>query len=155
MSHLIPEVSGITLQFEHSIVAEVSPDFAWKYRTDVSTWNDPPGKFLLDGPFVAGARGTTLLPGKEPLHWDIREVQPPTSFVLEMQLDRAMLTFEWRFAPLSEQRTRMTQTILLSGNNAAAYAKQVETGFRPSLVDAMRRIAAEMAVAERRSISAG
>jgi len=144
----------MALQFEYSIVAEVSPEFAWKYRTDVSTWNDPPAKFVFDGAFIAGSRGTTLLPGQEPLHWNIREVRPPTSFVLEMQLDRAVITFEWCFAALSGQRTRVTQKIMLSGETAAAYAEQVKTGFSPHLADGMKRIATEMTVAERRSTSA-
>ena len=140
---------------EHSIEVQVSPEFAWKYRTDIANWNDPPARFVLDGPFIAGSRGTTVLPGQEPLYWSIREVRPLTRFVLEMQLDKALLTFEWRFDALSEQRTRMTQKIVLSGDNAAAYAEQVEAGFRPSLADGMRRIATEMAAAERRSTNTG
>ena len=148
-------MNGIALQLEHSIEAEVSPEFAWKYRTDIATWNDPPARFVLDGPFIAGARGTTLLPGQEPLHWSISEVRPCESFVLEMQLDRAMLTFEWCFDALSEHRTKMTQRIVLSGDNAAAYADQFETGFKPGLADGMKRLANEMVAAERRSISAG
>jgi hypothetical protein len=144
-------MSGIALQLEHSINAEVSPEFAWKYRTDIANWNDPPARFVLDGPFIAGSRGTTVLPGQEPLYWSIREVRPLTTFVLEMQLDKALLTFEWRFDALSEQRTKMTQKIVLSGDNAAAYVEQVEAGFSPSLADGMRRIATEMAAAERRS----
>jgi Polyketide cyclase / dehydrase and lipid transport len=148
-------MSGIALQLEHSIDAEVSPEFAWKYRTDIANWNDPPARFTLDGPFIAGSRGTTLLPGQQPLHWSIREVRPVRSFVLEMRLDRAMLTFEWCFDALSERKTRVTQRIVLSGDNAAAYAEQVEAGFRPGLADGMKRIATAMAAAERRSIMSG
>src|SRR2546426_3179917 len=120
---------------EYSIEANVSLDFAWRFRTEIANWNDPPAKFALEGPFEAGSRGTTLLPGQEPLHWSIREVRPARSFVLEMQLDGATLTFEWRFDPLSEHRTSMTQKIVLSGDNAAAYAEQVEAGFSPGLAD--------------------
>src|SRR5262245_49077418 len=136
-------MGGIALQLEHSIEAEVSAAFAWKYRTDIANWNDPPAKFVLDGPFIEGARGTTFLPGQETLHWSIREVLPSTSFVLEMQLDRAVLTFEWHFEALSEQRTRLTQKIVLAGENSRAYAEQVEAGFSPTLADGMRRIAAD------------
>jgi hypothetical protein len=53
-------MNGIALQLEHSIAAEVSPEFAWKYGTDIATWNDPPARFELDGPFIAGSRGTTF-----------------------------------------------------------------------------------------------
>jgi hypothetical protein len=62
-----------------------------------------------------------------------------------MQLDRATLTFEWPFDDLSETRTKLTQHIVLSGENAGMYAGQVEAGFGPNLPDGMIRIAAEMA----------
>ena len=142
-------MSAVALTLEYSVEADVSPEFAWRFRTDVANWNDPPAKFVLDGPFEVGSCGTTLLPGREPLHWRIREVRPGKSFVLEMQLDRAMLTFEWRFDDLSGHRTKLTQSIVLSGDNAGAYAEQVEGGFGPNLPDGMRKLAAEMAAAER------
>ena len=121
-------MSEIALQLEYSVEAEVSPEFAWRFRTDIANWNDPPARFALDGPFEVGSCGTTLLPGQEPLHWRIREVLPGKSFVLELQLDRAMLTFEWRFDDLPGRRTKLTQHIVLSGDNAGAYAEQVEAG---------------------------
>jgi hypothetical protein len=72
-----------------------------------------------------------------------------------MELDRAILTFEWRFDASSAQGTRMTQKIVLAGENAAAYAEQIRAGFSPGLADGMRRIASEMAAAQRRSTSVG
>src|SRR6185369_13562562 len=104
-------MSGIALQLEYSVNADVSLEFAWKYRTDIATWNDPPARFVLDGPFIAGARATTLLPGQPPLHWNIGEVRPLEMFVIEMPLEGALLTFEWRFDALSDRRTKMTQKI--------------------------------------------
>ena len=127
------------------------PAFAWQFRTNIANWNDPPAKFTLDGPFEVGSRGTTQLPGQEPLYWRIREIRPGKSFVLEMQLDRATLSFEWRFDSLPGNKTRLTQQIVLSGDNAGAYAGQVEAGFGPNLPDGMRRVAAEMAGTERHS----
>jgi hypothetical protein len=144
-------MSGVALQLEYSVEVDVSPAFAWKFRTDVSNWDDPPAHFTLDGPFEAGSRGTTQLPGHETLHWLIREIQLGESFVTEMQLDRATLTFEWYFEGVSEDRTKLTQRIVLSGENAGAYAGQVEAGFGPNLPDGMKRIAAEMVIARRRS----
>jgi hypothetical protein len=145
------KMSGIALQLEHTVEADVTAEFAWKYRTDIATWNDPPARFALDGAFIEGSRGTTELPEQQPLHWKVREVQPSNSFVLEMELDRAIITFEWRFDALSEQRTRMTQKIVLAGENAAAYVEQIRASFSPGLADGMRRIAADMAAAQRRS----
>ena len=144
-------ISQIALELRYSVEADVSPAFAWRFRTDVANWNDPPARFALDGAFEAGSCGTTLLPGREPLHWRIREVRPGKSFALEMQLEQAILVFEWRFDELPGHRTKLTQEIVLSGDNARAYAAEVEAGFGPNLEDGMRRIAAEMAAAENES----
>ena len=143
-------MSAIFVQMEHSVEAEVGLEFAWKYRTDVANWNDPPARFVFDGPFVAGSSGMTLLSGQQPLHWSIREARPQSFFVLEMQLEGAVLSFEWRFDALSKHRTKMKQRIVLAGENAQTYAKQVEAGFGPGLADGMKRIASEMSAAERR-----
>jgi hypothetical protein len=76
-------------------------------------------------------------------------VNPGVSFTTEMQLDGATLRFRWSFETLSPRRTKLTQRITLSGDNAPAYAAQVEAGFGATLADGMRRIAAEMESAER------
>jgi hypothetical protein len=68
-----------------------------------------------------------------------------------MQLDRAVLAFEWRFGELPGYRTKLTQEIVLSGDNAPAYASQVEAGFGSNLAAGMERIAAEIAAAESES----
>ena len=133
---------------EHSVETEVDPTFAWDWRTDVKNWDDPPAQFCLEGPFAAGSWGTTLFPGQEPLRWHIRAVTPYRSFIIEMPLDRATLSFEWRFDALSNRRTRLTQHILLSGANAAAYTGQVRAAFGRTLRDGMDRIARAMVTAE-------
>jgi len=137
------------MQLEYSVEADVSPEFAWKFRTDVATWNDPPATFALEGPFETGARGTTILPGQPPIYWRIADISPGKSFTLEMPLDGAILTFEWSFEALSGRRTRLTQRIVLSGASEQAYAAQVEAGFGPTLTDGMKRVAAEMTSAGR------
>jgi hypothetical protein len=137
------------LVLEHSIEAAVSPAFAWKYRTDITTWNDPPAIFLLDGRFVEGSRGTTLMPDQEPLVWWIRDVQPGRSFAIEMSLDRATLRFEWHLDTVAERRTKLTQRIILSGPNAEAYRQHVEAAFGATLESGMERIAESMVAAEK------
>lgn len=135
-------MNDIVYQEEHSIEVPVSLAFAWDWRTDVTNWDDPPAQFQLDGPFAVGSWGTTRLPGQEPLRWQIRAVQPGRSFVIEMQLDGATLSFEWRFDAVSDRRTRLSQRIVLAGQNAAAYEPQVRAGFGSNLADGMSRIAA-------------
>lgn len=136
-------------QLEHSVEADVSPSFAWNWRTNVENWDDPPARFQLDGPFASGSSGTTVLPGQAPLHWRIRDVQPGRSFVIEMPLDQAVLSFEWRFDAVADRRTRITQRIVLSGDNASAFAEQVRVTFSATLGDGMKRIADAMTRAER------
>ena len=142
-------------QLEYSVEADVSPSFAWNWRTDLKNWDDPPARFQLDGPFASGSWGTTVLPGQALLHWRIRDVQPGGSFVIEMPLDQAVLSFEWRFAAVADRRTRITQRIVLSGDNASAFAQQVQANFSATLGDGMKRIADAMAWAERSTEAGG
>jgi hypothetical protein len=141
-------MTNIALQLEHSVEAEVSPSFAWAWRTDVRNWVDPPAQFQLDGPFASGSRGTTQFPGQEPMRWHIRDVRPGSCFVIDMPLNEAVLSFEWHFEPVSNHRTRITQRIVLSGDNATEYADQVRAGFGSTLDDGMRRIAEALVRAE-------
>jgi hypothetical protein len=120
----------------------------------VRNWDDPPAQFVLDGPFATGSQGTTLVPGQEPLRWRIRGVRPGQSYSLETQLEGATLSFEWCFDGVSDRRTRLTQRIVLSGNNAAAYA-EVKASFGANLQGGMKKIAATIAKAEARASSAG
>jgi hypothetical protein len=142
-------------QLEHSVEIDASPSFAWSYLTDVRNWDDPPAQFALDGPFDAGSQGTTLMPGREPLRWCISDVQPGQSYTLETKLEGATLSFEWCFDAVSDRRTRLTQRIVLSGDNAAAYAQEVEGSFGANLQGGMKKIAATIATAEARASSAG
>ncbi len=147
-------MDAVTLVLEHSVEADVSRAFAWKCRTNVATWNDPPATFVLDGTFADGSQGSTVLPGQPPLTWWIRDVHEERSFAIEMRLDRATLRFEWYFDAVAGG-TKLTQRIVLSGTNAPAYREGVEAGFRPTLADGMRRIAADMVAAEKSSKGAG
>jgi adenylate kinase family enzyme len=141
--------AGIALVLEHSVDAEVNSAFAWRFRTDVANWNDPPATFAMNGPFVKGARGTTVLPGQEPMTWWVRDLHKEHSFVIEMPLKNAILSFEWQFSARSDDVTRITQRIVLAGPNAAAYTRHVDGAFGATLADGMNRIATQMADAAR------
>ena len=68
---------------------------------------------------------------------------------MEVLLDGAVIAFEWLFDAVSNRRTRITQRIVLSGDNARTYVNQVQAGFGSNLSDGMKRIADTMARAER------
>jgi hypothetical protein len=138
---------------QRSVERDVPVSFAWQYMTDVSNWSDPPAEFALDGPFAAGSRGTTRMPGRPPAAWVIRDLDPGRSYTIEggSFLDRALMLFHWRFDALSEGRTRLTQRIELRGDNAATYIDDIKAGFEPNLEPGMRRIAENMAQASSES----
>ena len=135
-------------EIEHSVDTNASPAFAWTYMTSVANWDDPPAKFELDGPFTVGSRGTTRMPGQEPRHWRVREVNPMKSYTLETELGRAVMSFEWRFDGLADGGTRLTQHILLKGEDAAAYVEQVQSAFTSNLAAGVKKIVAAMERAE-------
>ncbi len=141
-------MTTIAWEMTHAVETNASPAFAWNYWTDVANWDDPPAKFELDGPFASGSRGTTRLPGQEPLHWLIREVTPPHAVTIEMSLDGAALSFEWRFVGLADGRTRLTQRIVLKGEKADMYLSQVKAAFTANLPDGMNKLAKAMANAD-------
>jgi len=144
----LPTMADTALVLEHSIEANVSPAFARTFRTDITTWSDPPATFQLDGPFAEGSRGLTLIPGQAPLAWWIRDVRPGHSFAIEMPLEQATLRFEWQLGAVSERRTKITHRVILAGHNMEAYRKQVEAGFGLNLAAGLEKIAQSMVVAE-------
>jgi hypothetical protein len=107
-------VNDIVWEIEHFVDTNVTLVFAWTYMTNVANWDDPPARFELDGPFAVGSRGTTRIPGQEARQWRLREVKPMTSYVFEMPLDRAAISFEWRFDARGDGKTRLTQPVFTS-----------------------------------------
>jgi hypothetical protein len=89
------------------------------------------------------------MPGGESRRWQIRDVRPGASFIIELPLDGAVMSFEWLFDAVSDHRTRLTQRIVLSGANAQAYVNQVQARFGATLADGMKRIADALEKAER------
>ena len=131
---------------ERSVEADVPVAFAWGYMTDVRNWCDPPAEFSIEGPFAAGSRGTTRMPGHPPSHWRIQAVEPCSTYTLEGGgfLDGALMRFHWRFDALPGSRTRISQRIELLGENAAAYVTTISESFGVNLEPGLRRIAGQM-----------
>ena len=67
--------------------------------------------------------------------------------MLETDLDGATLSFEWLFAVVSVSRAKLTQRIVLSGDDTAKHVAAVRDAFGPNLAAGMERIAAAIAAA--------
>src|SRR5215475_5870091 len=134
---------------KHSVIADVDRSSAWAWHSNVDNWvrfeGDAVESITLDGPFQAGARITTKMPGQEPRHSTLTVVEPPARSVIQMELPDAVLRFEWTFEELSGRRTRLTQHISLEGPSAEAYVPMMEEFFAPNIGKGMERIAEEIA----------
>jgi hypothetical protein len=142
-----PALGDQCVVLEHSVDAGVPVAFAWARRTDVSSWNDPPARFALEGRFEPGSWGTTTTPGSDPVRWRIRAVTPFRSFVIDVPLDGANLLIEWTFEALGERRTRLTQRLRRAGARAEAYRSTIGSSFGATLEPGMARVARELEIA--------
>ena len=127
--------------FEHSVQAQVTPDVAWAFWTDVHNWRFDPSleSVDLDGPFAAGARGVTKPRRGEPIEWSIREAAPGLA-VIELPLPGALVEFHWTFAPV-EGGTRITQRVTLSGAGSGQYLGVAESQLAVGIPEGMRKLA--------------
>ena len=144
-------MSEIAWEMAHSVEARVRSDFAWQYMTDVSNWDDPPASFSIEGPFAAGSRGTTHMPGEEARRWYLREVSPPHSYVVETALEGAVMSFEWQFEEAANECTRLTAADPVKGRKHRYLSGAGRTGIRSNLAAGMEKIASAMEQAAGRS----
>ncbi len=136
-------MSDIVWETTHFVDAKVSPQFAFAYMANVANWIDPPATFEMDGPFAAGTRGRTMMPGQETREWRLREVVDGKSYVLEMPLDGAALAFEWRFDECL-RGARLRQHIVLTGEKAGDYVEPISAAFANNLAAGMIKVAEAM-----------
>ena len=132
--------------FRHSEETGASREAAWRFWTDVDNWPhvDPDVVWVrLDGPFVAGAMGTTKPRGVEPTAWRITELEPPARAAIEIAAPGAVLRCVWEFEPLAGGGTRITQTVELDGAKAREYVAAGE-GLKDGIPAGMAKLAAAM-----------
>jgi uncharacterized protein YndB with AHSA1/START domain len=127
---------------EHVEVAAASPEFVWRYWTDVRHWHDPGTVFAIDGEFVDGARGTTTVEGGHVTSWTLQDVIPGHGYTIKSPLAGARLLSRWTFAPARDGGTTLRQQIGLGGERAGQYAADVHAAFASGLAAGMQRIAA-------------
>ena len=106
-------------EWKQSVIANAGRQTVWEFISKIDNLarveGDAVESMTLDGPFQAGARGTTKMRGQEPTHWRLAEVEPPERAVYEMELPGAVLRFHWTYEELTDGRTRLSQHIVLDG----------------------------------------
>jgi uncharacterized protein YndB with AHSA1/START domain len=136
-------------ELKQTVIANASRQTVWKFVSNIDNLarveGDAVESMTLDGPFQAGARGTTKMRGQEPTHWRLAEVEPPERAVYEMELPGAVVRFNWTYEELTEGRTRLSQHIVLDGPGAEAYVPAMEQSLALNVGKGMERIAEEIA----------
>ena len=123
-------MNAIKWHFEHSVECNANRSFAWSFWIDVSNWERLEGKAVewirLEGPFVVGTSGVTKMPGQDPQHWKITQIDPERSATVEMPLDGAVFCSTITLESVSPDRTKITQRMSLNGEKAAELAKGMQ-----------------------------
>lgn len=138
--------------FEHAIESGVSVQFAWNFWTNVRNWllDADVVSIEIDGEFAAGTNGVTHSKSSGKINWRIIEVVEPRKAVLEIPAPGAVARFVWTFEDV-EGRTRITQQVSLSGEQAAMYADTVGRGLQAGIPSGMLRLCEAMQAAARTS----
>jgi hypothetical protein len=129
-------------EFSHSVECNAPREFCWSYWTDIANWDDPPARFRLEGPFADGSHITTELPGQT-LHSVIRDVEEGHAATIELELPNAVFCFHWRFDDLPGERTRLSERLVLSGEDAGLFVDEARV-LRQTAPDGMKRLVEAM-----------
>ena len=87
-------------EVKHTVVADAPREKVWEFHATIENAARIEGdavKFTLDGPYQTGTTGTTTMPGQDPTHWRLTDVELPLRSVIEMNLAEAVMRFTWMF----------------------------------------------------------
>lgn len=127
--------------FEHTVHCPVPRDFAWRFWTHVDNWRLDADvvSVQLDGPFAAGAHGTTVSRSSGEISWRLAEVEPGRLAVIEFAAPGAVATFRWTFEDAPDGGTTITQKASINGPSAADYAGFAQ-GLERGMPDGMQKL---------------
>ena len=136
-------------KFEYSVECQAPRDFAWRFWTNVDNWSLDPGvdSVQLDGPFAAGSKGTTKIRNGDSVEWHLVEVRDCRHAVIEFPATGAVLRTHMTFEDSASGGTRITQQMMLAGEQAGAYEGTIGRQMEEGMPQGMRKLAAEIAKA--------
>ena len=139
-------------EFEHAMECAVSIQFAWNFWTDVRNWvlDADVESIELHGEFAAGTCGVTHSKSSGRIDWRIAQAVPPREAVLYFPAPGALAEFVWTFEEKGE-RTRITQRVCFSGEQAAWYADSIGPALAAGIPVGMKKLCEAMQAAARSS----
>jgi hypothetical protein len=132
--------------FEYSLECPVAADFVWRFWTNVENWavvDSAAESVRLNGPFAAGSKGITKQAGREPLEWQIVQLDAGRSATIEMALLGTKIQFRWEFSE-SESGTEITQRITIEGEQAEVLKRTAGVELERGVPEGMRKLAEAM-----------
>jgi len=135
-------------ELKHSVIAGVNRQTAWAFYSNIDNWRRLEGEstqFEVDGPFQTGTHITAKAHGQDPRYSTLIDVEAPRRVVIQMDLNEAVLRFTWTFEELPDDRTRLTQHVLLEGPATEGYIPLMEEYLSANIGKGMERLAEEMA----------
>jgi uncharacterized protein YndB with AHSA1/START domain len=126
---------------ERSLEADAPPERVWRIWSDPSTWtswNPDVVSIQLRGPFSTGTTGTMTTKAGGAHNIRLSAVEPGRSFQLETTpVPLTRFTFKCAVAPLGDQRSRISQSVTMSGPLgplfSAMMGRRLAEGFEPLL----------------------
>jgi hypothetical protein len=108
----------------HELVAQVPIEAAWSYWTNVEHWaiTETARVELIDLEFDVGSRGRVLVDGGHVVEWTVTEAAAPYRGAYRSANTPWPVTYTWCFDPVDEERTRITQRVLVDGEESTASA---------------------------------
>ncbi len=131
--------------FTHSAEVQANDQAAWEFWTRVENWTLDVAieSVSLNGGFVKGSNGITKTIDGQLIEWKIVDVEDKRA-VIEIPIPGAIDRFEWTFESRDDGRTRITQNISLSGEQAESFLPAMGQAFEQGIMDGMRRLAEEI-----------
>jgi ketosteroid isomerase-like protein len=132
-------------------------EMLWSVYADVACWSlwaDDIVWARLEGPFRAGSSGRIRYRGTPPLRFTVVTVEAPSSYITEVPLSLARLTFDHRLTA-TEDGTRIVERISFSGPLSGLLGRIQGPRIKRSWPTAMARLDALAGSTRTRSPSAG
>jgi hypothetical protein len=134
-------------ELKDSVIANANRQTVWEFVSNIDNLarieGDAVESMTLDGPYQAGTKGATKMRGQEPTYWRLVEVEPPGRTVTELELTDAVVRFTWTYEELPDNRTRLSQHMVLKGPGAEAYVPFMEEHFAGNIPKGMEKLAEE------------
>jgi hypothetical protein len=125
-------------EFEHTETTSAAPEAVWALWADVGRWTEWDTSLVsvtLDGPFVAGGKGTMVIEGQPPIGYELTEVIEGRGFTDVTEIPGAVLRF-FHVVELHNGQTRVTHRVEIDGEQATELGPMVTE----DVPDAMRAL---------------